>query len=455
MNSFFYNFSVNFFNLFEKVIIFYKKIKPYFGLTIFWSFYIRGFLLLPYGNIFDTGLFLKIFFFFLFLSVVNYSIFFSLTLKVIENVLSFHWSRKWLSLYHFLSAHLAFFPIFFFFLFMSVALYRSGVGQVDFYDSSALLEVIQQAAREIGRPAFVVFFPLPLSHFLFKAFDWEAVGSQDKVPYNVVFKKPGAKFVNSAILNFIKKLEQQNKLSIYDDPAIVYDSLTQPDKENWLICLYNEVLVSNQALLKKDKWYAPSCIILSPFSKININESNVSLPPTVPNSYLFYLSSGAIRTVASDLNAVSKTLTEHSKSIGIGIAGATALTGAYGWNKDLKLRRADLREKEKARIAEEKWKVFQKEDQINLDASKETMNIIREKYEVCGNKWVNRGSCDKIYADLLTQIERQKKDRLKALYTSTDQRLSKKNYNPLVLEGNEVNPSFLKKIFLFFFNIFF
>lgn len=450
MNSFFYNFSVNFFKL-------YKKIKPYFGLAIFWSFYIRGFLLLPYGNIFDAGLFFTIFSICLFLSFINYVLFFNLTLKIIGKILSFQWSRKWLGLYHCLSAHLAFFPNFFLFLFIAIGLYQGGILDLDFTDDAASSQVAIQAAREIGRPAFIVFFPLQLSHFLFKAFDPQAIGADDKAPYNVIFKKPGAKNVDIAMLNFIKKLEQQGKLDIYDNRSVVLDSLEHPDKENWMVCLYNEVLNSNETLIKKDKWYAPVQINLPSFCN-NLSTQNKTVkvdPSMIPNSYVFYLSHGVIKNAVPDFNIASKKLTEHSKAIFV-VTGVLGTAGA-GWaaQRDYRLRKAELREKKKIRIEEEKWKVFQKEDQINLDANTETMNIIREKYEVCGNKWVNRGSCDKLYADLLTQIERQKKDRLKNLYTSTDQRPPKKNYNPLVLEGNEVNPSFLKRIFLFFFNIFF
>lgn len=447
-------------NFLQKGLTIYKRVKPYLALSIFWAFYIRGFLLLPYGNIFDVNLFFSIFSICYFLSFVNYALFFNLTLKVIEKILSFRWSRKWLGLYHILSAHLAFFPVFFFCLLILIGLYRAGVLDIDPTDTAVSSEVISKALREIGRPAFIIFFPLQLSHFLFKAFDWQAIGADDKTPYNVIFKKPGAKNVDVSMLNFIKKLEQQGKLSIYDDRSVVLDSLGQPDKENWMVCLYNEVLNSNILLIKKNKWYSPAKIELPSFFDKPLIETKINgIKPFIgPDSYFFYLSHGAIKNVLPDFNSASKRLTEHSKAILVATGALGTLGAGWAWQRDhtlhlkeLELNQKKLEFKQKMQKDKDMLDIFDKRKTITDQALDKHVEAIAKKYE-CQNSRLSNTVCEKTYSDIVSIIENKKRDDLKELNRIADKTCPDYGKRfPLILENNENQFSFIKKLVAIFF----
>jgi hypothetical protein len=265
------------------------------------------------------------------------------------------------------------------------------------------------------------------------------------------------------MLNFIKRLEEQGKLSIYDDRSVVLDSLGQPGKENWMVCLYNEVLMANQHLIKINKWYAPGKIELPSFFKEEIKDNKTEAHFKLIDSPLFYLAYGGIKNVTPGAEKVSSFFTNNYKAIiaATGVVGTLGgvLGGAYQLQQQRQLGREKLQfEREKLRFEreklrfDEKWRNQEARDKVIQDFNHISLSQMEKKLD-CSNRWTKSGidSCNNRVDEFLKQIEKQKKERLEEI--SRPPKGGRFPYS--VLEGDEVNPGFFKRCFSFILNLFF
>jgi hypothetical protein len=262
-------------------------------------------------------------------------------------------------------------------------------------------------------------------------------------------------------------------VALYDNHKVTVYSLTQPDKENWMVCLYNEVLENNQSLIKGDKWYSPSKVILPPFSKEELEEiqsDSVSNLPAIPaskgESYLFYWAAFPAFTgpIRESGEAFSRLITKHKTTL---VLVGAATGGAYAWKKDYELRRNefDLKQKD-LKFQQDQAKFQQRKQQID-EITQDHLKAIRDKYDCQDSSWTSSGraSCEKRFLDFKAALDEKEKKMMDAIMAKNKDGSGPEVKFPLILENSELEPIFKRLliatittvrriIFYFFLNFF-